>query len=87
VLAVVAIGIGCWYGRRALSGVAGALKGLGWAATHNFGFEAINRGVVGAMQESAESLRVTQTGLLGWNVLGIILALAAVLVVLALGGA
>jgi hypothetical protein len=36
--------------------------------------------------ESAESLRVTQTGLLGWNVLGIILALAAVLGVLAIGG-
>jgi len=87
VLAVVALGIGCWFARRVLAGVAGALKGLGWAAANSFGFEAINRGIIGATCESAESLRVTQTGLLGWNVLGIILALAAVLVVLALGGA
>jgi NADH-quinone oxidoreductase subunit L len=87
VLAVVAVGIGCWFARKALVGVASAFDGLGWAANNSFGFEAINRGIVEATCESAEALRVTQTGLLGWNVLGIILALAAVLIALALGGA
>ncbi|MGE5361601.1 MAG: NADH-quinone oxidoreductase subunit L [Bacteroidales bacterium] len=86
VLAVVALGIVGWFSRRALSGVAAALSPLGTAAGRSFGFEAINRGIVNVTLGSAESLRVTQTGLLGWNVLGIILALVAVLGVLAMGG-
>jgi NADH-quinone oxidoreductase subunit L len=86
VLAVIAVGIVCWFWRRVLAGVAGALGPVGAAAGRSFGFEAINRGIVNATFESAESLRMTQTGVLGWNVLGIILALAAVLGVLAMGG-
>ena len=62
------------------------LGGIGWAAAHSFGFEAINRGVVTTTQEAAEALRVTQTGLLNWNVLGIVGGLLLVLGVLALGG-
>ncbi len=85
-LAVVAVGVLAWFMRKPLAGVARAFDGLGWMADHSFGFEAINRGVVSATVESGESLRLTQTGLLGWNVLGIILALAAVLGVLAMGG-
>ncbi len=86
VLAVVAAGILAWFGRRTLEGAARAVGPLAWMAEHNFGFEAINRGIVATTFESAESLRVTQTGLLAWNVLGIVLALAAVIVVLAMGG-
>ncbi len=86
ILAVVAAGILGWFGRRTLQGVARGLRPLGWMAEHNFGFEAVNRGIVSTTMESAESLRVTQTGLLGWNVLGIILALVGVIGVLALGG-
>jgi NADH-quinone oxidoreductase subunit L len=85
-LAVVALGVLAWFARRPLAGVARAFGALGWAAGHNFGFEAINKGIVSATVESGESLRVTQTGLLGWNVLAIILALVAVLGVLAMGG-
>ena len=85
-LAVVALGVVAWFARRPLQGVARAFGALGWAAAHSFGFEALNKGIVAATVESGESLRVTQTGLLGWNVLGIILALAAVLGVLAIGG-
>jgi NADH-quinone oxidoreductase subunit L len=86
VLGVVAVGVLAWFMRRPLGGIARALSGVGWMADHSFGFEAINRGVVSATIESGESLRLMQTGLLGWNVLGIILALAAVLGVLAMGG-
>ncbi len=86
VLAVVALGVVSWFARRPLAGVGRAVGPVAWAADHSFGFEAINRGIVSATVESGESLRVTQTGLLGWNVLGIILALAAVLGVLAMGG-
>jgi hypothetical protein len=86
VLAVVAAGVVAWFGRGALAGVARVLRPLGWMAEHSFGFEAINRGIVASTVESADSLRVTQTGLLAWNVLGIIVALVAVIGVLALGG-
>jgi NADH-quinone oxidoreductase subunit L len=86
VLAVVGAGILAWFGRGHLAGLARGLRPLGWMTEHSFGFEGVNRGIVATTVESAESLRVTQTGLLGWNVLGIILALVAVIGVLALGG-
>ena len=54
-------------------------------ATNSFGFEAINRGVVRVTQNTAEALRVTQTGLLSWNVAGIAVGLIVVLIVLAWG--
>lgn len=48
-------------------------------------FEAINRGVVTGVQSTAESLRVTQTGLLNWNIASILIGLIVVLVILAMG--
>jgi hypothetical protein len=42
--------------------------------------------VVGLTQNGAEDLRETQTGLLNWNVFGILAALVIVLGILALGG-
>ena len=71
-LAVIAVGILCWVFREQLSGVARALNWLRWTAEHSFGFEAINTGVVNAAQASAEGLRVTQTGILSWNLLAIV---------------
>jgi NADH-quinone oxidoreductase subunit L len=84
-LAVVAIGALCWWKREALSGVTKRLQGFARMATNSFGFEAINRGVVRATQSTAEALRVTQTGLLSWNVAGIALGLIVVLAILAWG--
>ncbi len=86
VLAVVAAGVVAWFARGRLGGIVRGLGAVRWAAAHNFGFEAINRRIVATTVETGESLRATQTGLLGWNVLGIIAALAAVLGVLAMGG-
>jgi NADH-quinone oxidoreductase subunit L len=86
-LAIIALGLAAWWWRRSLEGVKKALGGIGWAAAHNFGFEAINFGVVTTTNEAAESLRATQNGLLNWNVLGILACLLFVLGVLALGGA
>jgi NADH-quinone oxidoreductase subunit L len=84
-LAVIALGFIAWWQRQRLAGLVRALQGVAWAAASSFGFEAINRGVVRATQDSAESLRVTQTGLLNWNVLGMLAGLVAVLVALLLG--
>jgi NADH-quinone oxidoreductase subunit L len=84
-LGVIALGLVAWWQRERLNGVALALQIIGKAAAHSFGFEAINRGVVSAVQESGEALRVTQTGLLNWNIFGILLALAIVLAILIRG--
>jgi NADH-quinone oxidoreductase subunit L len=85
-LAVIALGLAAWWWRDKLTGLANALKGVGKAATESFGFEAINRGIVKGTQDTAEALRVTQTGLLNWNILGIIAGLILVLLVVVFGG-
>jgi NADH-quinone oxidoreductase subunit L len=86
-LLVVAAGLVAWWQRERLAGVARALGSVGTAAANSFGFEAINRAIVNATSRLAESLRVTQTGILNWNVLAIIVGLVTVLAILALGGA
>ena len=86
-LAVVALGLCCWWQRDRLAGVAHALSGVGTMATNTFGFEAINRGVVNVTQGAAESLRSTQPGVLNWNVMAILVGLVVVLAILAFGGA
>jgi NADH-quinone oxidoreductase subunit L len=86
-LAVVALGLLAWWRRQDLAGVARALGGVGTMASNSFGFEAINRGIVRATVASAESLRVTQTGVLNWNVCAILAGLVVLLAILALGGA
>jgi len=82
---VILIGLAAWWQRGRLNGIGKALGGLGKAAADSFGFEAINRSVVSTTHNFAESLRVTQTGLLHWNVLGLLAAMILVLAVLALG--
>jgi NADH-quinone oxidoreductase subunit L len=84
-LLVVAIGGLCWWKRDALSSITQRLQGFARMATNSFGFEAINRGIVRVTQNTAETLRVTQTGLLSWNVAGIAIGLIVVLIVLAWG--
>jgi NADH-quinone oxidoreductase subunit L len=48
----------------------------------SFGLESLNRFVVNGVFKAAEGFSVTQTGELNWNILGIIGALLAVLIVL-----
>jgi len=86
-LAVVALGLCSWWQREKLAGAARGLAGVATMATNNFGFEAINRGVVNVTQGAAESLRSTQPGVLNWNVMAILVGLVVVLAILALGGA
>jgi len=82
---VVALGLLAWVFRSKLAGLGRALRGLGWAAENSFGFEAINRGIVRGVSGAAEGLRITQTGLLNWNVVGIVAGLLIVIAILALG--
>jgi uncharacterized membrane protein len=84
-LIVIALGLAAWWQRDRLGGLVNSLRGLAGAASNSFGFEAINSGIVKVTLDSAEGLRVTQTGLLNWNVLAIVAALVIVLAILVLG--
>ncbi|MCE1252919.1 MAG: NADH-quinone oxidoreductase subunit L, partial [Anaerolineae bacterium] len=84
-LLVVAIGILCWWRREQLQGVVDGFSSFSKAAANSFGFEAINRGVVKVTQDGAEALRATQTGVLAWNVFGILAGLVIVILFLMVG--
>ena len=84
-LVVIGLGLAAWRWREKLVWVTTRLRGLTWAAANNFGFEAINRGIVRGTQDSAEALRGTQTGSLNWNIFGIVLGLLVVLAILSIG--
>jgi NADH-quinone oxidoreductase subunit L len=81
-LLVVALGIVCWWQRAKLDGVVKGFSSFSKAAENSFGFEAINRGIVKATQDGAEALRVTQSGVLAWNVAGILMGLIIVILIL-----
>ncbi|MEN4011499.1 MAG: NADH-quinone oxidoreductase subunit L [Chloroflexota bacterium] len=85
-LAVVGLGLFAGFRRERLSAAGQALGGIAQAAADSFGFEAINRAVALATQRLAEGLRVTQPGLLNWNVFAILLALIVLLASVGLGG-
>ena len=84
-LAIIALGIMTWVGRAALGGIQQALKPIARMADASFGFEKINKLIVDATQKVGESLRVTQTGKLNWNVFYILIALVVVFGVLIIG--
>ena len=84
-LALIALGLAAWWWRGPLSGLSRAFQWLGRMATGSFGFESINKAIVNGTQATGEALRVTQTGQLNWNVLGIVLGLVGVLIFLLVG--
>jgi NADH-quinone oxidoreductase subunit L len=84
-LVVIAIGITLWALRSRLTGVTDGLKSIRWASEHSFGFEAVNGAVTRTTQNIAEALRNTQTGHLSWNVLGIIVTVAALFIFAVIG--
>jgi len=84
-LAVIALGILIWVWREHLAAISSHLGWLQKAATNSFGFEAINHAIVDGTQGSAEALRVTQTGELNWNIVGLIGGLIIVLASVILG--
>ena len=83
-LAVVAAGLALWWWRDRFGWLANLLAPVGRAAEHDFGFEWINSRVVEATSGSAEAMRTTQTGLVSWNIAGIVGGLILVLAMLLL---
>lgn len=84
-LGVVALGLAAWWWRYRLRLISEALGGVDWVAGQGFGFDALNRIVVVVTAQAAEDLRGLQSGLLNLNVLAIVIALAVVIAILALG--
>ena len=84
-LVVIGLGILLWFLRDRLEGVTNGLRSIRWAAEKSFGFEAINSAVVSVTHSIAEAVRRTQTGLLGWNVVGIVLTVIVLFAILILG--
>jgi NADH-quinone oxidoreductase subunit L len=85
-LAVVALGLIAWWQRQHLGGVAHAFRWLTAAAENSFGFEAVNAGIVRLTLGAAQKLRTTQTGLLNWNIAGLLIAFIAVILILVVRG-
>lgn len=85
VMVVITVAILLWVFRKKLEGLINGLKSIRWAAENSFGFEAINNAIVKVTQSTAEALRVTQTGILNWNVFGILASVIILLAILVLG--
>ena len=84
-LGVVALGLLAWWFRARLAWIGETFPQVEKAAAADFGFDWLNRQIAGGAGRIAEALRVTQTGYLNWNVLGIVAGFVVVLAVLALG--
>jgi len=85
-LVVIALGLGLGVAWPLLAPLARPFKPLADFADGGLGFESINRGVIAATDGAASALRSTQTGVLSWNVAGIVFGLILVLaLLLALG--
>jgi NADH-quinone oxidoreductase subunit L len=84
-LAVVALGLLAWFMRRALAGLSRALEPLARFADGGLGFEWLNGRIIALANGSAAAARVTQTGQLNWNVVGIVGGLILILAILILG--
>ncbi len=83
---IVLAGCGLWFMRNRLVYLVKALQPLGKFLLDGAGFEWINQQIIQITKDSASALRITQTGILSWNVLGIVIGLLVVLALL-VGGA
>jgi NADH-quinone oxidoreductase subunit L len=85
-LLVIAIGLGLYLIRKSLVGVTDTLSPFTRFAQSGLGFEWLNQEVINLTKGLSTALRVTQTGQLNWNVVGIIGGLGILLTIL-IGGA
>ncbi len=86
-LLVIALGLTLFFTLGRKVALTESPRWLNTLTESSFGFESVNHFVVSTVSKFAEGLRVTQTGQLNWNILGIIGALFVVLAVLLWGGA
>jgi NADH-quinone oxidoreductase subunit L len=86
VMAVVLVGLGLWWLRWRMEPITRAPHPLARALGAGLGFDHLNDRLVAATLGAASGLRRLQTGQLSWNVMGMLLALVALLAALWLWG-
>jgi NADH-quinone oxidoreductase subunit L len=84
-LAVTALGLLAWWQRDRLARAARFTRVAAFVIENDFGFEWINTQVVRAAVRAASAAGVTQTGLLNWNMVGIVAGLLVLLGIAAVG--
>ena len=84
-LLVILIGIGIWRFRTFLRGILNAFQPLSNFAKEGLGFDWANTQIVKGFQSIATVLRYTQTGVLSWNVAGILGGMVILIIILAWG--
>ena len=82
---MIAIGLGLYLVRKSLTGLTQALTPLTRFAQNGFGFEWLNQEVINLMKGLSSAMRVTQTGQLNWNIVGIVGGLGILLTILVWG--
>jgi len=83
---MVLIGILIWVFHKPFSQKLVIPKLLETGAVNSFGFESINNKVVKDIQNLSEYSRGLQTGILNWNIFGVLSGLVLILVILGIGG-
>lgn len=85
VLSLTALGFGVWWWRSRLPSVSGLVTALRNATNTGHGFDWLNSQVSAGVQMAGSYLARTQTGLLNWNLVGMVVGLLILLSLVALG--
>ena len=85
-LVIIGLGILTYFMRGKLQGLNNGMRSIRWASEKSFGFEYLNSAFVEVINNIAEGLRNTQTGILNWNILAIAASLIILFMILAVGG-
>jgi NADH-quinone oxidoreductase subunit L len=85
-LAVTLIGLALWRWRKSLASLGAALRPLAVWGQKGLGFDWMNVQIARTTVGSANALRRTQTGLLAWNVAGVLIGLLVVVLAMTVWG-
>jgi len=84
-LFVILLGILAWRFRNSLQTITNSLRPIANFARDGLGFDWVNTQIVKGFQSVATVFRYTQTGILGWNIAGILGGLIILFIILAWG--
>jgi len=84
-LAIILVGIGLWQFRFALKETVKTFQPLVDFARSGLGFDWMNAQIVRGFQSAAGLFRHTQTGVLSWNIVGIVCGLVILIIILIWG--
>ncbi len=83
---MVIVGFVLWFFHKPAPSKAILPKVLETSAVNSFGFEIINQKIVDKIQNLSEFSRGLQSGILNWNIFGVLTGLVLILIILGIGG-